>query len=64
MSPKILIFSIAMGANHLFELKFIETYASQFFGHNNTFLGVEITLYHAAYIRKREYVILTLSQGP
>ena len=53
-----------MGANHLFELKFIETYAPQFFGHNNTFLGVEITLYHAAYIRKRGYDILTLSQGP
>ena len=37
--PKILIFSIAMGADYSFELNSIETYAPQFFGHNNLFLG-------------------------
>ena len=36
----------------------------KFFGHNNLFLGIVITLYHVAYIRKREYDTLTLSQGP
>ena len=28
-----------MGADYLFELNSIETYAPQFFGHNNLFLG-------------------------
>ena len=37
-APRILIFSIAMGADYSFELNSIETYASQFFGHNNLFL--------------------------
>ena len=64
MALRILIFSIAMGANYSFELNFIETYAPQFFGQNNSLLGSVITLYHVAYIRKREYDILTLSQGP
>ena len=61
MAPRILIFSIAMGANYSFELNFIDT---QFFGHDNLFLGSVVTIYHVAYIRKREYDILTLSQGP
>ena len=39
MAPRILIFSIAMGADYSFELNSIETYAPQFFGHNNLFLG-------------------------
>ena len=34
-----LIFSMAMGANYSFELIPLETYASQFIGHNNFFLG-------------------------
>ena len=38
-APRILIFSIAIGANYSFELNSIETYAPQFFGHNNLFLG-------------------------
>ena len=38
-APRILIFSIAMGADYSFELNSIETYAPQFFGHNNLFLG-------------------------
>ena len=59
-----MIFSIAMGANYSFELNFIDTYAPQFFGHDNLFLGSVVTIYHVAYIREREYDILTLSQGP
>ena len=39
MAPRILIFSIAMGADYSFELNSIETYAHEFFGHNNLFLG-------------------------
>jgi len=38
-APRILIFSIAMGADYSFELNSIETFAPQFFGHNNLFLG-------------------------
>ena len=34
-----LISSMAMGADHSFELISIETYAPQFIGHNNFFLG-------------------------
>ena len=39
MAPRILIFPIAMGANYSFELISIETYAPQFIGHNDLFLG-------------------------
>ena len=39
MARRILIFSIAMGADYAFELNSIETYAPQFFGHNDLFLG-------------------------
>ena len=39
MAPRILIFSIVMGADYSFELIFIETYAPQFIGHNKIFLG-------------------------
>jgi hypothetical protein len=38
-APRILIFSIPMGADYSFELNSIETYAPKFFGHNNLFLG-------------------------
>ena len=38
-APRILISSIALGADYSFELNSIETYAPQFFGHNNLFLG-------------------------
>ena len=44
MAPRILIFSIALGADYSFELNSIETYASQCFGHNNLFLGSVIAL--------------------
>ena len=37
--PKTLIFSIAMGADYLFELISIDTYAPQFIGHNEFFVG-------------------------
>ena len=37
-APKILIFSMAIGADYSFELISIETYAPQFIGHNNVFL--------------------------
>ena len=39
MAPRILIFSIAMGADYSFELISIETYAPQFIGHNKFFLS-------------------------
>jgi hypothetical protein len=38
-APRILIFSIAMGADYSFELTSIETYAPQFIGHDKFFLG-------------------------
>ena len=38
-APRILIFSMAMGADYLFEGICIETYAPQFIGHNKLFLG-------------------------
>ena len=38
-APRILIFSLAMGADYSFELISIETYAPQFIGHNKLFLG-------------------------
>ena len=37
--PGIWLFSIAMGSDYSFELISIETYALQFIGHNNFFLG-------------------------
>ena len=37
MVPRILIFSIAMGADYSFELNSIETYALQIFGPSNLF---------------------------
>ena len=37
-APKILIFSIAVGADYSFELISIETYSPQFIGHNYLFL--------------------------
>ena len=43
-APRILIFLIAMDADYSFELFSIETYAPQFFGHNNLFLG---SVWHA-----------------
>ena len=39
MAPRILIFSMTMGADYSFELISIETYAPQFIGHNKFFLG-------------------------
>ena len=39
MAHRILIFSMAMGPDYSFELNSIETYAPQFFGHNDLFLG-------------------------
>ena len=35
---------MAMGADYSFELIFIETYAPQFIGHNELFLG-SVTMY-------------------
>ena len=37
--PGFFFFSIAMGADYLFYLNFIETYAPQVYGHNGLFLG-------------------------
>ena len=39
MAPKILIFSIVMGADYSFELMSIETYAPQFIENDTIFLG-------------------------
>ena len=38
-APRILIFSIVLGAEYLFYLKSIATYAPEFLGHNNSFLA-------------------------
>ena len=38
-APRILIFSIAMGADYSIELISIEAYVLQFIGHNIIFLG-------------------------
>ena len=38
-APRILIFSIAMGAVYSIDLYFIETDVPQFIGHNKIFLG-------------------------
>ena len=43
-APRILIFSMAMGANYSFKLISIETYAPQFIGHDKLFLGSVINL--------------------
>ena len=45
MAPRILIFSIDMGADYSIELISIETYAPQFIGHNNIFLGSVLLMY-------------------
>ena len=39
MAPRILIFSIAMGANYSFYVKSIATYAPAFLGYNNSVLA-------------------------
>jgi hypothetical protein len=39
MAPRILIFSMAMGADYSFEPISIETYAPQFIGYDKLFLG-------------------------
>ena len=36
MAPRILIFSIAMGADYSFEVKDIEIWVPEFFKHNNS----------------------------
>jgi hypothetical protein len=38
--PRILIFSIAMGADYSFYVKSIATYASTFLGYNNSVLAI------------------------
>ena len=45
MAPRILIFPIAMGADYTFELNAVETYAPQYFGRNNLFLGSVLDYY-------------------
>jgi hypothetical protein len=44
-APRILFFSFTMGADYLFELISIVTYAPQFIGHNELFLGSVFGLY-------------------
>ena len=39
MAPRILIFSIAIGADYLYEVKNSEILAPVFFKHNNSFKG-------------------------
>ena len=39
MAPRILIFSIAMGADYSFYVKSIATFAPAFFGYNNSVLA-------------------------
>ena len=48
MAPRILIFSIAMGANCSFEVENVEIWVPTFFKHNNLYVHsyrVEIFLY-------------------
>jgi hypothetical protein len=40
MAPRILIFSIAMGADYSFYVKSIATYAPTFLGYNNSVLAI------------------------
>ena len=49
-APRILIFSMAMGANYSFALISIETYAPQFIGHNEFFLGSVRLLYRSEFL--------------
>ena len=53
LAPRFLIFSIAMGANYLFELNSIETYAPQYFGHNNLVLGIVKGILHQENFRTK-----------
>ena len=39
MAPRILIFSIAIGADHSYEVKNNEIWAPAFFKHNNSFIA-------------------------
>ena len=50
MAPRILIFSMAMGADYAFELIFNETCAPQFDGHNNSFLA---SVYCLMYVKMK-----------
>ena len=44
MAPRILIFSIAMGADYSFYVKSIATYAPAFLGYNNSVLARVLSL--------------------
>ena len=46
-APRILVFSMAMGADYSFELIFNETCAPQFKWHNKSFLGSVVILWFA-----------------
>ena len=43
MAPRILIFSIAIGANYSYEMKNSEIWVPTFFKHNNSFIATVIT---------------------
>ena len=45
MAPRILIFSIDMGADYSIDLISIETYTPQFIGHNKIILGSVLLMY-------------------
>ena len=55
MAPRILIFSMAMGANYSFELISIETYEPQFIEHSKLFVGR--VYYKASYKPERGLVV-------
>ena len=55
-APRILIFSIAMGADYSFELISIETYVPQFNGNNKLFLGSVIYRWFNVCFKKTEVV--------
>ena len=55
MDPRILIFSIAMGANYLFEVKNNEIWAPAFFKHNDLFIDtVILSSFHSFQPKKAE----------
>jgi hypothetical protein len=45
MAPRILILSIAIGANYSYEVKNSEIWAPAFFKHNNSFIATVTRLY-------------------
>ncbi len=46
-APRILIFSVAIGANYSYEVKNSEIWAPAFFKHNNSFIATVLVTHHS-----------------